>query len=104
MYRKSALFLVLAWLSGIIGFVLGVSIEATWFARFGSIVVLFAIMSEYVLLHKQLTILYEDLENHDTISEIEVIKPSKWHRKKVWVSHLTVALGTVIWGFGDLLI
>lgn len=104
MSKKSALFLLLAWSSGLIGLILGLTVETTWFARFGSLVVLFAMMSEYALLHKQLAILYDDLDSHRTINDIEVIKPSKWHRKKVWFSHITVILGTLIWGFGDLLL
>jgi len=104
MKKKSGLFLVFAWIAGAIGLILGFVIEPIWFARFGSVIVLFALMSEYILLHNQLDILYDSLENKDSIKEITDITPSRWHHKKVWLTHITVIAGTLIWGFGDLLL
>lgn len=104
MKKKSGLLLLLAWLSAAIGLILGLALEPLWFARFGSLVVLFAVMSEYTLLHNELRILYDNIENNQSISQIEDITPSRWHQKKMWLTHLTVILGTLIWGFGDLLL
>ncbi|WP_373020200.1 hypothetical protein [Thiomicrorhabdus sp.] len=102
--KRSGLALVLAWLMGLIGFVFGLVFDPIWFARFGSVVVLFAVMSEYALLHGELNILYQRLEKVQAEDDMPDLTPSKWHRKKVWLSHLTVVLGTLIWGFGDLLL
>jgi len=102
--KKSGLLLVLAWVLGAIGLVLGIWLEPLWFARFGSLVVLLAAMSEYRLLHGELDRLYDRLEKVDADMDMPDLTPSKWHMKKVWISHVTLVLGTLIWGFGDLLL
>ena len=104
MRKKSGLLLLLAWLAGLLGLVLGLVLEPSWFARFGSLVVLFSVMSEYSLLHGELNVLYQRLEKVMAEDDMPDLTPSKWHLKKVWVSHVTIIAGTVIWGFGDLLI
>jgi len=102
--KKSLLLLLLAWLSGLIGLVLGVWFEPLWFARFGSLIVLFSVMSEYSLLHGELNRLYIRLETVDADDDMPDLKPSKWHVKKVLLSHITIISGTIIWGFGDLIL
>lgn len=104
MQIKSAMLLILSWLMGVIGLVLGLFVDPLWFARFGSLVVLFGVMSEYSLLHNELDVLYRRLDHIDADDDIPDLSPSKWHMKKVFVAHLTVIAGTVIWGFGDLLL
>jgi len=104
MKKKSGLLLLLSWVAGGIGLILGLTIEPLWFARFGSLMVLLTAMSEYSLMHSELNILYEQLENNNTIREIDDIVPSRWHQKKVRLTHITLVLGTLIWGFGDLLL
>ena len=104
MQKKSGLLLLLAWLAGLVGLILGVVLDPLWFARFGSLVVLFSLMSEYSLLHGELNILYARLSKIDSDDDIPDLSPSKWHNKKVWLSHLTIIIGTLIWGFGDLLL
>ena len=104
MQKKSGLLLILAWVAGLVGLLLGLALEPMWFARFGSLMVLFSLMSEYFLLHNELNRLYVSLEKVDDAANIADLSPSKWHHKKVWLSHLTIILGTLIWGFGDLLL
>lgn len=104
MKKKSGLLLLLSWLAGLVGLILGLTLEPFWFARFGSLIVLFAVMSEYTLLHGELKILYDSLESNSTLREINDITPSRWHQKKVRLTHITLVAGTLIWGFGDLLI
>ncbi|CAN8141170.1 hypothetical protein J3998_04500 [Thiomicrorhabdus sp. 6S2-11] len=103
MHRRASLFLLLSWLFIAIGLITGIVVDGMWFARFGSVVVLFAVMSEYALLHLELNVLYDRLELVMADDDMPDLTPSKWHRKKVWLSHLTVVVGTLIWGFGDLL-
>jgi len=103
MIKSSFLLLIFAWVAGLLGLILGLVFDPIWFARFGSIVVLFGVMAEYSLLHGELNLLYARLEKiHE--DETPDLTPSKWHQKKVLVSHATVILGTLIWGFGDLVI
>mgnify|MGYP001114708216 CR=1 FL=1 len=104
MQKKSGLLLLLAWAAGLVGLLLGVVLDPLWFARFGSLVVLFSVMSEYSLLHGELHILYQRLEKVMAEDDMPDLTPSKWHLKKVWISHVTIVVGTVIWGFGDLLL
>jgi len=104
MQKKSGLLLVMAWVAGLVGLIMGIAFEPSWFARFGSLIVLFSVMSEYFLLHGELNILYQRLEKVMAEDDMPDLTPSKWHLKKVWVSHVTIIAGTVIWGFGDLLL
>jgi|ACQI01.1.fsa_nt_gi hypothetical protein len=104
-HKKSAsTFLLLAIISAIIGLLLEIITGFNWFSRFGSLVVLFALMAEYVLVHAELTRLYKNLDNIKAFQSIPDLSPSKWHQKKVWFAHFTVIFGTLIWGFGDLII
>jgi hypothetical protein len=104
MHKKSTVFLLLAWLMAVVGLLLGWILEPLWFARFGSLVVLFGVMSEYSLLHGEMDQLYRRLDAVRWNDDVPDMSPSKWQRKKVWVSHFTVIVGTLIWGFGDLLL
>lgn len=104
MQRHSSVLLLLAWGMGVIGLFAGLVWEPLWFARFGSMVVLFAVMSEYVLMHGEFDLLYRRLDKLDVGEDIPDLSPSKWYRKKVWLSHFTVIGGTLIWGFGDLML
>jgi len=102
--KKSGLLLVFAWIAGLVGLVLGLALEPMWFARSGSLMVLLSLVGEYILLHNELDRLYANLEKVDDSGDIPDLSPSKWHHKKVLLSHLTIILGTLIWGFGDLLL
>ena len=102
MQKKSGLWLLLAWAAGLIGFLMGLVFEPIWFSRFGSLIVLFAVMSEYALLHGELNLLYQRLEKVMAEDDMPDLTPSKWHVKKVWMSHITIIVGTITWGFGDL--
>lgn len=97
--------LLLAWATAMLGFFIGVGGLEHLFARFGSLVVLFALIGEFSLLRAELTRLYERLgHSEDDLVHTRDFTPSKWHRKKTILLHLTVVGGTLIWGFGDLLI
>ncbi|MBD3611641.1 MAG: hypothetical protein HUJ13_04405 [Hydrogenovibrio crunogenus] len=100
--NKALLLLVAAWVVGFIGALLGLLFDPNWFSRFGSLVVLLAVMSEYTLLHGELARLYTKLDQISAEDDIPDLSPSRWHRKKFQMTHLTVILGTFIWGFGDL--
>ncbi|MCP4765397.1 MAG: hypothetical protein GY875_03925 [Gammaproteobacteria bacterium] len=97
--------LLLSWLMSAIGFLLGMTITPAWFARFGSLVVLFALIGEFSMLRAELSRLYEKLSNSDDgLVHSKDFTPSRWHNKKSILLHLTIVSGTIIWGFGDLVL
>ena len=103
--RLPGLCLLTAWLTGALGFLLGVAISPDWFARFGSLVVLLALIGEFSLLKSELYHLYDRLGNSDDgLVHTKDFKPSRWHNKKSILLHLTIVCGTIIWGFGDLIL
>lgn len=88
---------------GAVGLALGISVDGSLFGRFGSLIVLFAIIGEFSLLKGELFRLYERLGNSaDGFVHTKDYSPSRWHNKKSILLHLTIIAGTVIWGFGDL--
>ncbi|WP_096087824.1 hypothetical protein [Agaribacterium haliotis] len=98
--------LIASWVFGVIGLLLGIYIASDLFARFGSIVVLLAVMSEYALLKSELMRLYQSLRGQGAAvcgnTGIPNLEPSRWHQKQALISHITIIVGTFIWGFGDL--
>jgi hypothetical protein len=97
--------LLSSWLFGLIGLTLGFICKPEWFGRFGSLIVLFAVMSEYALLQFELSKLYQSLKGEGGSecgnSGIPDLKPSTWHQQQALMSHITIVIGTIIWGFGD---
>ena len=103
--RLPGLCLLMSWLLGAIGFLLGLAIEPMWFARFGSLVVLFALIGEFSMMRGELTRLYDRLsDSDDGLVHSSDFTPSRWHNKKILLLHLTAIIGTFIWGFGDLVL
>jgi hypothetical protein len=102
--NKALLLLVVAWFMGLTGLVMGLVFDPLWFARFGSLVVLFSVMSEFSLLQVELRTLYGRLDQINAEDDIPDLSPSKWHRKKFRMTHVTIIIGTLIWGFGDLML
>ena len=101
-------YLIASWLFALIGFLLGHFICAEYLSRFGSLIVLLAAMSEYSLLKNEKKDLYNSLAGQGTESAltgdigIPNLSPSMWHKKQEVMSHVTIVIGTFIWGFGDL--
>ena len=103
--RVPVLCLLLSWSMGALGFVLGNLADPGWFARFGSLIVLFSAIGAFSLRRGELTRLYESLsKSEDGLVHTRDFTPSRWHDKKGMLLHLTIVAGTVIWGFGDLLL
>ena len=77
-----------------------------WFARSGAIMVLLAVFVEYrISAH-----VYEAIQKAQHLATIvnngvpPKAKPSKQNTKIANAAHVTVVIGTFIWGYGDLLI
>ena len=101
--RIPVLCLLLAWSMGATGLALGILLNPDWFARFGSLVVLFSAIGAFSLRRGELTRLYESLsKSEDGLVHTRDFTPSRWHDKKGMLLHLTIVAGTVTWGFGDL--
>ncbi len=95
--------LIASWAFGLVGLLLGIFYKPEYFSRFGAIVVLLALMSEYALLKYELERLYQSLSGVENSGKSLLnLAPSKWHQKKALMSHITIVLGTFVWGFGDL--
>ena len=99
--RLPLIYILLSIFSLLLGLILGFVLEPMLFSRMGSVVVLFGLMSEYSLLKLELSALYQQLEN-DTKSE--KLSPSFWNQNKAYISHVLVVIGTLVWGFGDLVL
>lgn len=98
--------LIISWLIGLSGYVLGAYSNPEYFGRVGSLVVLFGVISEYALLKAELGRLYNLLKGQGAATYgnlgIPDLTPSPWQQKQALMSHITIVVGTVIWGFGDL--
>jgi hypothetical protein len=76
-----------------------------WFARSGSIVVLLAAFVEF----KISSHIYDDIQRAQFMqTKIEMpvpfkAKPTKAKRKVSLAAHILLVIGTVIWGYGDLI-
>ena len=97
--------LISSWVFGSVGLLLGILYTPEWFGRFGSMIVLFAVMSEYSLLQLESCTLYKALKGQGAAecgnTGIPDLSPPPWHKTQVLMSHITVIVGTLIWGFGD---
>ena len=103
--RLPSLSLLCAWFFGAVGLLIGLTIDPVWFGRFGSLIVLFAVIGEFSMLKGELYRLYQRLgSSPDGLVHSKDFTPSRWQEKKSVLLHLTVVIGTVIWGFGDLLL
>jgi len=95
--------LLAAWVLGVVGLGLGLLVSPMMFARFGSLIVLFALIGEFALLKGELSRLYDSLsDDSDGLVHSKDFTPSRWHNKKGLLLHVTIVAGTIIWGFGDL--
>ena len=98
--RWSLVHLLIAWFVGAIGLICGILLEPGWFSRFGALIVFFGAAAEYELLQLDFDWLRQGLTADRGVDA----RPSVWQTRKQWMAHITVGSGTVIWGFGDLVL
>ena len=98
--------IVAGWVFVLVGIYLGYKIDPAMFARFGSIMVLFGVAAEYALLKSEMSVLYERLRGSASPQfgggGIPDLSPTNWSQKQSMLAHVTVVIGTFVWGFGDL--
>jgi len=98
--------LVAAWLIALFSFLADFQNGSAWFSRSGSILVLVAIITGYQLMairsayHNNQLAAYKDGSNIDFLQS----HPSTSHRKLEIGAHITAVIGTLIWGYGDLIV
>ena len=99
-------FLALAWTSIAISFYLEIHYGGNWFMRSGSLMVLFSVVAEFFLLDGRDEYLNQKLNENKVMNQkngLNNIHPSQIHKYLEMISHITVVIGTVIWGYSDLL-
>ncbi len=104
-YKFSLWMLFLAVVSLVCGLYLGFVYDYKWLGNFGSLIVLFGAMSEYLLMQLELKVLYFTLKGQaqpmDGGKGIPDLSPTNCHRCLANTSHLVIIVGTFIWGFGE---
>ncbi len=100
------IFLIISWLVVLISLYLEAILKESLFSRSGSLMVLFAVMAEYSLLRARDEYHSDQLKTYSRGGGVNFkeIHPSKSHQYLEKTAHFTVVLGTIIWGYGDLLI
>lgn len=79
--------------------------EAHWFARSGSVMVLLAVFVEYKNFIVQSKIYSRATEGAGAINGgVGPINQPKYRQILTRLAHFTVAFGTFVWGYGDLLL
>lgn len=76
-----------------------------WLARSGSLMVLLSVIANYVLLRARDAYHSEKLKQHgrgERSVDFSKVHPSRNHQYLETVSQISVVIGTVIWGYGDL--
>ncbi len=102
---KPILFLIGSWLIVFISFYFETIAGSSLFSRSGSLMVLFAVIANNMLIKGR------DKYHHNQLKaytggekfNFEEIHPSKNHHYLETFAHINIVLGTLIWGYGDLL-
>ncbi len=104
-FKFSIASILFAFSAFFIGIFLGLHIEPIWFSRFGAMIVLLGVASEYNLLQKELSTLYSALKGQGAAEcgnvGISDLSPQTAHLRLARLSHVIIVLGTFVWGFGD---
>jgi len=99
--------LLLAWLMVFISLWANIEFGGNWLARSGSLMVLFSVMANYVLLKDRDDHHSDQLKQHGT-GDLDVdfskVHPTRAHQQVELTSQISIVIGTVIWGYGDLIL
>lgn len=102
---KPIIFLIISWLLVLISFYFEAILGGFLFSRSGSLMVLFAVMAEYNLLRTREKYHRDQFRKYSRGNQVNLdeIHPSKSHKYLEKAAHINVVLGTILWGYGDLL-
>ena len=103
--HKPVIFLIISWSLVIISLYLEALLGVALFSRSGSLMVLFAVIAKYNLLGERDKYHSEQLQKYSRGEQVNFIEihPKKGHQYLETAAHITVIIGTIIWGYGDLL-
>ena len=102
---KPTVCLILAWAVVIASLLAEIKFGGNWLARSGSMMVLLSVMANYILLQDRDAYHSEKLKQYragDQAADFSKIHPSREHQDLESTSQVSVVIGTVIWGYGDL--
>jgi hypothetical protein len=102
---QTGIVLVASWLWAIFSFFTSTS-AGTWFARSGSVMCLIGAAGTFKLINDYNRVLATAVEHGVTQSRrVELVfDPPKTYQSIEYFAYLTGIVGTVIWGYGDLLV
>jgi len=101
--------LIVAWLTSAFSFYFSTLYGSHWFSRSGSLIILFSVMAEYQLIIEKQNYIYllvtkGRIQTEQSIRPKGNFEPSNAHKRKEIATHVSVVIGTLIWGYGDLFI
>ena len=101
----ASILLAAAWLWGVFSFLTSTS-AGTWFARSGSVMCLIGAAATFKLINDYSQALATAVENGITLTRrVELVfDPPKLYQTVQYWAYLTGIVGTLIWGYGDLLV
>jgi hypothetical protein len=102
---KVSSLLAAAWLWGIFSFFTSTG-AGTWFARSGSVMCLIGAAATFKLINDYGHALATAVENGITLTRrVELVfDPPKLYQTVQYLAYLTGIVGTLIWGYGDILV
>ncbi len=102
--KRKAFALVLAWSFTILSLLLNLNTGLNLFARSGSVLVLVSIAITYQLMATRNAYHTKQLDRYKVGDPVDFSKlhPSVFHHQLEKFALITAVIGTVIWGYGDL--
>jgi hypothetical protein len=102
---KIALLLAAAWLWAVFSFFTSTS-AGTWFARSGAVMCLIGAVATFWLVNDYTRALEKAVEHGITVTRrVELVfNPPKLYQSIQYFAYMTGVVGTVIWGYGDILV
>ncbi len=104
-YRLSIFLILFGIMFSIVSAIISIDSTGNWFARSGSILTFISVVVQFQLSNLKKNdaenILQSDLDIHEKLKTIKNKDPL--HETIFIISGLTSLIGTLIWGYGDLL-
>jgi hypothetical protein len=97
--------LIIAWVFVIISYYLETRWGNSLFSRSGSMMVLLTVVAKQMLLNGRNKYHHQQLKTlaNGKQANFEMVHPTKTHQYLEFIANINILIGTVIWGYGDLL-
>jgi hypothetical protein len=99
--------MAISWLLSALSLYFSLKTGKDWFPRSGSVMCLFGAAGAFRLINSHNKALFLALTEHVITAERELalgLAPSKHYQRGSYFAYLTGIVGTLIWGYGDLMI